>query len=133
MKTAELIRRLQEADPSGDLDVVVGCEDILFIESLPSYYDGPKHLLVRDPAKAPYYDVVGGLISYEGEKIKIHCHMLEDALANNPDLPIEIRGGNANNRARHEEAVKAWRQEAIELREQAQKLRENMITENLKS
>src|SRR3990172_7574886 len=51
MKTADLIRRLQEADPTGELECVVGGEDVYFVQRLPMYYDGLPTLLVHDPSK----------------------------------------------------------------------------------
>lgn len=109
MKTKELIKRLQEEDPSGELEVCVGCEDIYFVETQPAFYDGPQHILVRDPAKAPYYDVVGGIINYKGQKIRIHVLSLQDAIFHDPDLPISFNGGHEGNLTA---MVEKWREEA---------------------
>ena len=52
MKTADLIRRLQEADPTGELECVAGGEDVYFVQRLPMYYDGWPHV--------SYYPAKGG-------------------------------------------------------------------------
>lgn len=92
MKTSELIRRLQEADPSGDLEAAVGNHDILFVARTPAYYDGDLQVLVRDPAEAPHYNVVGARIVRSGDKVCIESHSIADALSENPDLPVEYVG-----------------------------------------
>lgn len=69
MKTKELIQLLQEEDPSGEIDVVVGNQAISFIENLPYFYDGRKqevHLKNGDIYKLSYAN--------SGSKIKIHTY-----------------------------------------------------------
>lgn len=87
MKSRELIRILQELDPSGEIEVYAG-NDILFAERLPGYYDGAPFRLVRDPAKAPYYDVVGFVYDRCGPKIQLHTHGLTDAVVDLRDVPV---------------------------------------------
>lgn len=89
MKTAELIKRLIELDPTQDEEVLIGNHDILFIQRLPGYYDGDGQVLIRDPAKAPNYDVIGAKFVRGGTKIDIVTHSIEDALVDHPELPIE--------------------------------------------
>jgi hypothetical protein len=72
MKSCELIKLLQQVDPSGETECVVGGEDIYFVARAPCYYDGTPCLLIRDPNKAPYWDVVGIRKMNAGDKIKIH-------------------------------------------------------------
>ena len=109
MKTKELIRRLQEADPAGEEECVVGNHDIFFVENLPAYYDGRRQQLVRDPSKAPYYDVVGARITGTGRKVQIHTLSVADALENNPDMPVELDNADC-----YAAKVARWRQEARE-------------------
>lgn len=60
MKTKELIRRLQEEDPTGELEVTVGKTDIYFIQTLPGYYDGCYQVLKRDQElEGRCYSVIG--------------------------------------------------------------------------
>ena len=80
MKTKELIRLLQEQDPSGEEECCCGNQDIFFVSKDFAYYDGSLQVLIRDPAKAPYYDVVGGKYVRTGFKIQIHTLGISDIL-----------------------------------------------------
>jgi hypothetical protein len=117
MKTKELIKRLQEADPSGEIEVCVENEDIHFIERAPAYWDGRLQVLVRDSNKEGY-DVVGAKITSRGEKLKIRTLSIDDAILNNPDLPVEIDVHNEEKRRHYKEEVKRWRLETIDILEQ---------------
>lgn len=87
MKTKDLIRRLQEADPTGELHVSVGNIDILTVYRVEHYYDGRQERLMRDET-SPYYNVVGGYWSTEGHKVVIRDLSIEDAIFEDPDLPV---------------------------------------------
>ncbi len=82
MKTKELIRLLQEADPTGEEEACVGNVDIHFVEALPAYYDGALQVLKRDESKSPYYNIVGGKYVRSGTKVVIHTLSITDALHN---------------------------------------------------
>jgi hypothetical protein len=112
VKTRDLISRLQKCDPSGECEVIVGTKDILDVSAEPGYYDGAYELLVRDPALAPYYDVVGGVITYQGIKIVIRPLPIKDAMFDDPDLPVEVRTENETKRAKWAEVIERWRKEA---------------------
>lgn len=113
MKTKELIKRLQEADPSGEVEVCVGNEDILFVAKAPAYYDGCFQVLKRDPSLEPYYNVCGVEIRGSGEKLVIHPHGLEWALVDNPEMPVSFDGEYSN---------KHWQDKVNSLREEYRKL-----------
>lgn len=81
MKTKELIRRLQEEDPSGEIEVCVGNVDIHFVERMPAYYDGSLQVLKRDENNK-YYNIVGGKYVRNGEKVSIHILSITDAISN---------------------------------------------------
>lgn len=108
MKTKELIRRLQEADPSGEVECCVGNLDILFVSKEPAYYDGRLQVLERDASKEPYYNVVGAKIVGSGAKMQIHTLSIEDALVDHPDMPVECDA----NASAYGEAVERWRAKA---------------------
>jgi len=90
MKTKELIRQLQEIDPEGEAEVVVGRSDIYFLEKTAMFYDGLPTILIRDPSKQPYYDVIGFKASCTGTKIMIKTYDYEDVLWNVKDPIIEL-------------------------------------------
>ncbi len=80
MKVKDLIKQLNELDPTGEINVCVGNVDIYFLSKQPAYYDGAYQQLIRDPIKAPYYDVVGGKYIKEGYKIQIYTLPIESIL-----------------------------------------------------
>lgn len=45
MKTKELIRRLQEEDPTGECEIVLSDGPLFSIEKKPAYWDGPLNYL----------------------------------------------------------------------------------------
>lgn len=91
MKTAELIKQLQDADPEGILEVVSGAEDTFYVECAPSYYDGNLFYVVRDP-NIKGYNVKEAVISRAGYKVNIRTIGIRDVLMENPDLPVTFMG-----------------------------------------
>lgn len=63
MKSKELIKQLQEIDPSGEIEVGVGRSDIYFVSKYPAYYDGPNFILTKDLSKTNY-NIIGGTINF---------------------------------------------------------------------
>ena len=88
MKTKELIRQLQKADPSGEMDCCIGNVDIHFVNVSPSYYDGCKQVLIRDE-KNPFYNIIGAKVVSEGQKVVLHELSIKSILWDDPDSPIE--------------------------------------------
>ena len=118
MKTKELIRRLQEADPSGEEDCCVGRSDILFVAPEPGYYDRCFQVLKREPNN-PYYNVIGAEIKSSATKIKIVIHDIEDALIDHPELPITF---DSEYSEKHwEDRIEQWRQEYRQLHKEEKK------------
>ena len=89
MKTKTLIELLNKADPSGEEECCVDNKDILFLESVGSYYDGRRQTLIRDENETKYYNVKGVKITGEGTKIQIHTHSVYDFLMCNEDGVVE--------------------------------------------
>jgi hypothetical protein len=93
MKTKELIRLLQEADPSGEIECCVGNEDIYFVACEPAYYDGTLQVLIRDKSKKDY-NIIGAEFRRDGYKIQFHCQSIEDAIYTahefDSELPVKI-------------------------------------------
>jgi hypothetical protein len=96
MKTKDLIAELQEADPSGEIEVCVNNVDIFTVTTGPAYYDGRLQVLTRDPAKKPYFDIVGGKYVTSGSKVVIETMSITDVLWDNPDAEIDYGGLGAN-------------------------------------
>lgn len=117
MKTNELIKRLQQADPSGELECCVGNIDIYFIETLPAYYDGALQVLVHDEKlKDKAWSIVGAKIKRSGEKVQIHTVSIEDAIYDmvdsKRDFPVEVEDGSSGY---NQQLVDKWKSEARKL------------------
>ena len=98
MKTRELIRLLQEADPSGEIEVCVDNKDILFVQRMPAYYDGCLEVLIRDPKLTSCYNVVGAKVFARGAKIRIVPHSIEDMLLDKSEAAVDLGDlGSFNN------------------------------------
>ena len=116
MKTKEVIRLLQECDPTGEEEVLVGNHDILDINREPAYYDGCAQIMVRDMSKS-CYNIVGAKWIGHGAKISIQSIGIREAIHNNPDLPVEIE----IDRERYLGSVNKWRQETREIIDRIEK------------
>lgn len=108
MKTRRLIELLQAADPSGDLDCCVDNLDIFTLSVEPGYYDGHAQQLIRDESN-PYYNVVGARIVGRGQKVLIRTLSIEDALVDNPDLPVHYETSNEQQQAKWARQIEEWR------------------------
>lgn len=111
MKTAELIRRLQEADPSGEAECVVGGQDIYFVSAEPGYYDGEYQVLVHDPAKRDRaWSIVGAIVTRRGTKVRLHVMGIRDCLLDMPDMPVtlDLQG---QRREEYQATIEMWRAE----------------------
>jgi hypothetical protein len=113
MKTKELIKRLQEEDPSGELDVSVGNCDIHFVDCLPGYYDGCQQVLIRDENNK-YYNIIGGKYNATKEKVMIHTLAFTDAIWEDHKLPIDYSDLDSERTARYKENDDKIRQEAAD-------------------
>lgn len=76
MKTKELIRQLNEADPSGELECCIGNGDIVYVDVLPSYYDGALQVIERNEDGHP----VSGRRIRTGQKVLLEPMFIRDAL-----------------------------------------------------
>lgn len=85
MQTKDLIKQLQEADPTGEEYITVHGSDISHVENLPSYYDGCQDIIFKDANERP----IGGLVRSSGRKIVIKLWSLSDAIFDNPELKVD--------------------------------------------
>jgi hypothetical protein len=118
MKTSELIKHLQEADPSGEMECCLGNHDIHYVSAEPAYWDGCLQVLKRDPNKQ-YYNIIGAEYRSSGDKLVIHGLSVMDAILNDPEVPVTYDSDYAR---RHYEAV--VEAERDEVRGIKQKIRE---------
>jgi hypothetical protein len=80
MKSKELIRQLQEYDPTGETEVCIHNADIHYISVEPAYWDGRLQVLVRDKSKEPYFSIVGAKYVTKGDKICLNPMSIQDLI-----------------------------------------------------
>lgn len=103
MKTRELIRLLQESDPSGEMECCIDNQDIDYVGSEPAYHDGCLQVMVRDPDD--WEHVIGGRFIGEGYKLNISTSSLIDLAAERKDFPIEFEDVGEIHEAHYREAI----------------------------
>ena len=111
MKTRELIRLLEEADPSGELECCIQNCDINFVDVAPAYYDGPLELLHRSGSDEK---AVAASLTTTGQKVRIHALSIEDIIYDQPEFEIKIEVHDESLRARLERQIEEWRSAAVE-------------------
>ena len=117
MKTKEVIRLLQEADPTGEEEVSVGNQDVYDVRKEPAYWDGCQQILIRDES-LNCYNVIGAKYTSEGSKIVISPMSIDRAVWENPDLPVEFEGDLAQD---YQERVKKYRKQVRDFDEECKK------------
>jgi hypothetical protein len=114
MKTKQLIKELQEVDPSGELECCIDNVDIIDVVIEPAYYDGCLQVLIRDETN-PYYDVIGAKIVGEGKKVVISPLSIRSAIMNDHNIPIYYEGVSKVKQEDYEEFYAKERQKSIDL------------------
>ena len=77
-----------EIDPTGEEECCVNNHDIHFVSIDPAYWDGKLQVLNRDPNNK-YYNIIGAKYVTSGYKVCINTLSIENAICNDPDLPID--------------------------------------------
>lgn len=114
MKTKELIRQLQEVDPSGEVECCVGNSDIYLLELLPAYYDGCLQILKRDQVNN-CYNVIGAKYTSKGNKVNIVPLSISDAIFNEKDFPIEYNELHDTAQERYRESDEKTRRSVVRI------------------
>lgn len=113
MKTKDLIRELQEADPFGEMECCVQNSDIHFVDLEPAYYDGYLQVLKRSDSK--YYNIIGAKYTSQGSKVVIHPLSISDAIFEQEDLPVEFEDLSPGNAEYYRQHVEKRRKETREI------------------
>ena len=116
MKTKDLIQRLQQCDPSGELEVCCDNEDINSVQTTEAYYDGKLQVLKRDDRMR----VVGAKITNNGHKVQIRSKSIQEAVYINPELPVELDLEDYQ-KPEYERTIDEWRRTARKIREDIKK------------
>ena len=99
MKTKELIKRLQEADPTGETECSIGNYAIEDVYNESAYYDGCLQIVEVD---SNGYEISMSR-KHDGRKIVIEYYDLARILLDNPDFPIEYSEKTEKYRERDDE------------------------------
>lgn len=128
MKTKKVIERLQQLDPTGEEEVSVCGRDIIEITIYPAYYDGALEVLERDESKSDVaeFQITKGRMIRSGNKIIINPMSIEEALLDNPELPVEIEAATDNEW--RQMLVEKWREEGRKLQEEIKKREDSRRT-----
>jgi hypothetical protein len=85
MKTKDLIKELQEADPSGESQVEIGNGGALYgVQRLPGYYDGWGEYIVRDENGEKYF------LDYKNDKVRLYWWDLKEYIFDRLDNHDEV-------------------------------------------
>lgn len=103
MTTRELIAELQKMDPSGETQVCVGNHAIWYLDDVQFYYDGTLQMLELYDNGRPK----SARFASDGRKIRIRTLSIENAIWDNPDMPV-AGGGEYE-----QESVRKWRIERL--------------------
>lgn len=125
MTTKDLIKRLQEVDPEGNTEVVVGSDPIYFVEHLPGYYDGAYVTLIQDHGKDPYYNITGAKVTRAGSKVKIHLMSVEDILQDDSNAYIDTSELTGHTKEWWETHIKQWREESAKIDKDIEEWKKN--------
>ncbi len=118
MKSKELIRRLQEADPEGEMEVCVGNVDIYFVEKKAAYWDGNLQVLQHDEAKrGKQWSIIGLKIFEKGSKLDLNCVDAESLIYDKPDIDVDLSDLSEDPRQRWQERIANWRKEGLDMNE----------------
>lgn len=83
MKTKDLIKALQAADPEGETECVVGNHSVVYVYTDPAYWDGCMQIVTLG-------DRPKGKVTSRGEKVVIRTMGLDDLILDYPDAEVEI-------------------------------------------
>ena len=126
MKTKELIRQLQEADPSGELEVAINGDDIAPTYSISKNEEGNRwyHINVEYDEK----DRPISMVWRKGQaSVFIHTDDTEMIVTCYPDIDITFEGFDDYERIEwYNEAIARWREEGREIERRVAKTRKEM-------
>ncbi len=111
MKTKDLIKMLQAADPEGKMVCCIGNEPIDAVYPSPAYYDGRLEVLEKDDDG----NIIGARWESAGFKVVFHTENIEDAIYGDPDLPVTYEGMCQNTADRYKDGIEKMRNESRQL------------------
>ncbi len=110
MKTKDLIKLLQETDPSGELQCSVNGVDIYFAQVKAGYWDGVYQVLIKEKDKC---NVIGAEYRSDGDKLCIETYSIKDAMLDDPNIPVKVVDCFCNKQM--QKTINKWRKEIKEV------------------
>jgi hypothetical protein len=97
MKSKDVIAKLLELDPTGEIEVLVGTtQDIDYINKLDGYWDGTPHLAIKDNTLYGYKTVGVNITRAMKDKICLYPLDTYELIFDTPDVPIYYEGKPSN-------------------------------------
>lgn len=124
MKTKELITKLLELDPDGQLECTVGNCSINYIELLPAYYDGRLQIIEYDKDGRP----LSGKYVSNGKKLCISYTTIQECVMENSDFPVDFSELEEVSRKRYSSYIDEFRKKSIELDKEFNRKSKNVST-----
>lgn len=109
MKTKDLIKLLQETDPSGELQCSINGVDIYFAQIKPGYWDGVYQVIIKDEDKKNQCNIVGMEYRSDGDKLCIETYSIKDVMLDDPNIPVKVIDVFCNKKM--QKTVNKWRKE----------------------
>lgn len=116
MTTKDLISLIQQADPSGEIEVCVGTEAVIGVDKIPSYYDGSLPVFHYEGNR-----LVAASMLRDVWKVRIYTRSIESALVDHPKLPVSVQDEY------DQELVDSWRAQAEQIEREIQEEEEKVV------
>ena len=110
MKSSEIIKKIQEIDPTGEMEVCIENEDIFMIQQKPAYWNGRLQRLIWNENR-----ITGAEILQTGNKICITPLGIEELVYTYPDIPINLSDLAPQTRKSWLDSITQWRETARKL------------------
>lgn len=115
MTTNELIDALRRVDPDGNHPVCINAvHDITSIVSMPSFCEGFLEKIDR----CKNGNIIGAKVIGSGKKICIMQKSIQEAIQENPDIPIHYEDLHDLSRVHYQKLHSDWREEAKDIQRQ---------------
>jgi len=116
MRTKELIAALQDADPSGEVEVCIDNQDIFFLSQEPGYHNGALERINSNSTDG----IFSASILHPEWKLCIYTMSVMDAIEGDPDMPVNYGDIHIQNR---------YQAELEEFRTQVKSIRAEILKE----
>jgi len=125
MNGNQLKALIDKLDPTGEIEIAIGNQDIYFGEVQPAYWDGRLERLIIDESKrGKCYSVIGAKVIGSGQKLTLHTMGVSDVLMGDADAHIDLSNLEKNMPSSYntwKQQVEDWRKSFKAIEEQIRK------------